>query len=163
LAMSFSTNFPENMKPNIRKSIANWNRRFPSDLIVLNNRETPPSSLGDVEANVIYWDDTDKATTGFYDENDMGFADLETVVETNEYDHVDIHINALYYRYYELSARPKKDEVNLEDVMNHELGHALGLEHTPRGTMAATFQAASHTDGAITADAITAVHCLYGF
>ena len=159
LIFRFDAHFPEAAKPSVRRAIQRWNQIFVKNVFILDEQPLK-AAIEKSEINVIYWDETPSAMRGFDEPDDIGYAEMESIVETKNYTRVDIHLNAFKFNLATTEFSALAGLNGLQQVMVHELGHALGLEHTEYGTMA-TRPLAGSDSALITPNAIEATRCLF--
>ncbi len=105
-----------------------WNERKPMSLVQVHRDNSFPTTAGSDGVNGIYWM-TDWAS-------DQGAEQARTLIkwDISKLREADIKINAKNFRFFSTGDINRSGKVNLESLMLHEIGHAIGLKHITDST-----------------------------
>lgn len=120
ITLAVNDSVPENYRAVIQKALKHWNDAANFEIFVLDpniNKSMEPKEDG---ANVIYWRSS-------WDKNKSDLQASTNLYWTNqETREADILLNAHDFK---ITDNPKADEIDLESLLVHEMGHILGLGH----------------------------------
>lgn len=126
IILELDASVPAQYISSFETAIGIWNARLASTVIVLQKTGVTVSAGTARKDNVskIYWRNTWDAakpneqarTTVYWSGNRIYEADLQ--------------VNAMNFAYFTSAEAPSYDQVHLESLLVHELGHVLGLAHT---------------------------------
>lgn len=72
-----------------------------------------------------------------YDKNTLAITSVTANKGTGDIVDADIEVNAVYFTWGDLLAKPTPGSQDLQTVLTHELGHLIGLDHTCNAAMGA--------------------------
>ncbi|MBC7742404.1 MAG: matrixin family metalloprotease [Bdellovibrionaceae bacterium] len=124
----------------IIQAASTWNTRKSMNLIQV-HRDNAYSGASTADGiNGIYWM-TDWAS-------DQSSEQARTSIrwDISKLKEADIKINAKYFRFYKTDDTVRSGKVNIESLMLHEIGHAMGLSHITTSDSAMQPYLASSTD-----------------
>lgn len=140
VVMHLHKNFPEGFVEAAKNAAETWNRTVGRQVIQISpERYTGPEQTQKDNVNVIYfystWEadrTTEQARTSVYWVGD-------------QIKEADIRINDKDFNFYWQKSN-KSDEINIEALLIHEMGHVLGLKHKDLGNSVMATYLASNTN-----------------
>ncbi len=139
VVMQLHKDFPEEHVPAALAAAESWNKSLGRKIIeIKTERYSGPGEAQKDNQNIIYyygtWEadrPTEQARTSVYWIGDQ-------IKET------DIRVNDKNFNFYSNQAQ-KSEEVNIESLLIHEMGHVLGLKHKDQGSSVMATYLASNT------------------
>lgn len=120
IKIAINESVPDSYRGAIDRALKHWNDAANFEIFILEsniNRSTDPKEDG---SNVIYWRlNWDKVKSDLQASTNLYWTNQETR-------EADILLNAQNFK---ITDNPKEDEIDLESLLVHELGHILGLGH----------------------------------
>jgi predicted Zn-dependent protease len=120
LKLYFDANFPTQYYADVQTAIAAWETVIGHKVFDLQPNPLPASSPAQDGVSIIYW------MTSWDESLDMQQANTTIYWEGNVINEADIKIDASYYS---ISDVPGPTTVDMQSLVLHELGHALGMKH----------------------------------
>lgn len=155
VTFSVHTSFPAQHYPALEAAVKEWNRAIGREVLRLSGWTNSTSGPRQDQLNVIYllptWESNranEQARTTLYWAGDA-------------IQEADIRINGQGFQFFS-GSRPEAGKVDMESLMLHELGHALGLGHTetPQSVMVRSLAYGSLRRDLSDAD-VSSVQCEY--
>lgn len=120
--MYVDPSFPQELRQAVSDAMAVWNQQLGRQILVLAGERGGTQVRRD-NINIIYWSSSwDQGSQASREEQ----ANTTIHYADNQLVEADIQINAMNFNY---SLNPNYTETDLQSLMVHELGHALGLKH----------------------------------
>ncbi|MBK9294805.1 MAG: matrixin family metalloprotease [Oligoflexia bacterium] len=114
--------FPQSFRTAIQEAMNTWNKQLGKNILSIAGERSGSKPQRD-NLSVIYWYTTwDQSTQESREEQ----ANTTIHYADNQLVEADIQVNAMNFTY---SLNPSYNEVDLQSVLIHELGHVLGLKH----------------------------------
>jgi hypothetical protein len=122
-----TANVPTDFDSAIIQAATTWNIRKPMNLIEIHRDNSYPTVASEDGVNGIYW-----MTEWAADQPDQQARtsikwDISKLVDS------DIKINAKNFKFYKTGDPNPAGKINIESLMLHEFGHAMGLKHLNAG------------------------------
>jgi hypothetical protein len=157
--LHFDRSFPVEARPAVERAITSWNEATLIDLFEISPEDSPTLASPIEKTNIIYWEEAE-GTTAHFKETDLAYTDTSFFEGEPYFIKIEIGFNSNHY-VFEVEHRRNEFAYDLESIMVHELGHALGLDHYAYGIMSPA-TVPGRLDRKITPEATRALKCLYG-
>lgn len=158
VVMKLHTSVPDSYIPAIQAAAKTWNQAAGRELIVIDtvNRDNGPMDPHRDSNNVIYLMNTWEADRASEQARTSVYWVGDAIKEA------DIRLNAKNFSYYTDVTAMKSNQVSLQSLVLHEMGHVLGLKHKDgQGSVMATFLAANTDRTQVAQTDNTSLKCEY--
>lgn len=151
-----ANNFPSQYTPVVEAAILNWNKAYGRDIFEYRGISSDSGSEPQQDKkNIIYWMESWTSSRS----NEQGLTAIHWVGD--QIREADIRINSKNFSYYTTKAKSPQD-VHLQSLIVHELGHVLGLKHIEsESSVMATFLGPLTERTEIPDEDISSIKCEY--
>lgn len=120
IKITINKSFPNEYVEELENALKQWNEATQFEVFVFDSEKDQSVSSREDSKNVVYW-----MTEWSENKKDLQ-ASTNLYWSGQETREADILLNAKYFK---ISVDPKDDEIDLQSLLVHELGHIFGLGH----------------------------------
>ncbi|MGE5086436.1 MAG: matrixin family metalloprotease [Bacillota bacterium] len=123
IQLYIANDFPPEYEPSLRSAAHTWEEAAGMTLFNISEGSTDSTSSAKNGTNLVSWNST-------WDESKK---DLQAVTSLywngTQINEADLAVDARYFSYFTDQPEANTDQVHLQSLLLHELGHVLGLKH----------------------------------